>query len=174
MGQLGPRGVDLNGQRAIRTDRQLAVSNVFGIIPRGDRLHHQGTGETMPQPDQPGYHDESGSEPPVACSEQPVPATAGGYHCSLAGTRVILYLTFAWDNGSAEIVIRPDGRGHLLTENHRGGRRIDCHFELGFLYSSTRNAPPRPPWLGMKTRYSPSIAFAGAQTSRQSRRICRP
>ena len=57
VGRPGDRGVDLDGERAIGPDRHLGLGDDFGRA--GSRSHHQASGRSMPQRDQPGYHEES-------------------------------------------------------------------------------------------------------------------
>ena len=93
--------------------------------PRGD-----GPGHAPARPA--GIPRGIGGEPPVARAEQPVPASGG--IPPLVGRRAgDLVLDLRLGDRPAEVVLRLDGRRHLLAEHHRRGRGLDRHLELGLL-----------------------------------------
>ena len=130
MRRLGHRGVDLDGERPIRSDRQLGLGHDLGGLmgmspPPDDRPEHA--------PARPaGIPRRIGGEPPVARAEEPVPAP-GRIPAGVGRRPGDLVLDLRLGDGPAEVIVRLDGRRDLLAEHHRGRRGLDAHLELGLL-----------------------------------------
>ena len=161
MGQLGPRGVDLNGQRAHPDGSAARRQQRLRDNPPGIACTTKGRAKPCPSATSRDtttnrclttsglFRTASPSDRRDTTARRPV-------------MRVILYLTFACGDRSAEIVLRLDGRGHLLTEHHRRGRSVDLHLELGLLVLLDPEPCRRMLRLGIVISQAPSIASDGS------------
>ena len=130
MSQLRQGGVDLDGERAIGTDRHLGLGDDFGRCLRATPPPRRGAKNAPPRPA--GIPRVIRREPPVSWSEQPVPARHGIPSLVRSGAGDLV-LHPGLRDGRAEVVFCLDRRWHLLAQHHGLGGSLDVHLELGLL-----------------------------------------
>ena len=130
MSLLGQRGVDLDGQRAVGPDRHLGLGHDFGRALRRCPTTRARAGAC---PSATSRDTRSSRRRTTSSRGRRASPTGRGIPAVVGRRPGDLVLDLGLGDRRAEVVLRLDGRRHLLAQHHRLVRGLDAHLELGLL-----------------------------------------